>query len=138
VSRPPPPDVEEARIAALLAARARGDASPAEAIELDLYVQQHPELAARVERAARQGELGQGWLARVEADHQVALTEAAPRARAERSVGAGLVGVGVALSFVAPAVGAPLLGAGMLVLLYSVVRVRLRTHANDPYKDVIR
>jgi hypothetical protein len=50
----------------------------------------------------------------------------------------GLAVTGLVLSLVVPAVGAPLLGAGTLVLLYSVVRVRLRTHSTDPYKDVIR
>ncbi|MCX4246216.1 hypothetical protein [Paraliomyxa miuraensis] len=72
------------------------------------------------------------------ADHQIERTEQAPRARAERAVGAGLAVAGLAASFVAPVVGAPLLGAGTLVLLYSFIRVRLRTHATDPYKDVIR
>lgn len=138
MSEPTPSDAEEARIEELLAAQTRGDATEAQTEELALYVGERPELAARVEQAARNGELGQGWLVRVEADHQVELVEQAPRARMERTVGAGMAVAGLVLSFVAPAVGAPLLGVGSLVLLYSIIRVRLRTHAADPYKDVIR
>lgn len=139
MSVPPPqsPDAEDARVDELLAARTRGDATEAQTEELALYLEQRPELRARVEQAVRDGELGQGWLARVEADHRVALVEQAPRARLERTVGIGLAGVGFVLSMMTPW-GAPLLGAGTLVLLYSVIRVRLRTHATDPYKDVIR
>ncbi len=138
MSEPPLPDVEDERIDALLEAHARGQASDAERVELELYVAQRPELAARVEQAARHGELGEGWLARVEADHQIERAEQAPRARIERAAGASIAVVGTVLSFVAPVVGAPLVGVGSLVLLYSFIRVRLRTHATDPYKDVIR
>ncbi|MCA9712310.1 MAG: hypothetical protein KDK70_41120 [Myxococcales bacterium] len=131
-------DVEERRIEALLAAQTRGSASAAEAEELALYVQQRPELRERVEQARRHGELGQGWLERVERDHQVQLAEQAPRARLERGLGLGLAGVGMVLWLLSPVIGAPVVGMGTLVLLYSIVRVRLQTHATDPYKDVIR
>ena len=138
MSQATPPDAEDLRIDELLAARARGEATAAQAEELALYLEQRPELRERVEQAARQAELGQGWLQRVEADHQVQLVEQAPRARLERAAGLGLVGLGFVLSFLAPIAGGPLLGLGTLVLLYSIVRVRLGTHAVDPYKDVIR
>ncbi len=133
-----PPDAEEHRIDELLAAQTRGTASQAETEELALYVRQRPELRARVEEAVRTGTLGQGWLERVERDHQVHLAEAAPRARLERGVGLGLAGAGMVAWFLSPLVGAPLVGLGTLVVLYSLVRVRLRTHEIDPYKDVIR
>lgn len=132
------PDVEDARIEQLLAAQTRGTASEAETEELALYVQQRPQLRQRVDQAVRDGELGQGWLERVERDHQVQLAEAAPRARFERGLGLSLAGVGMLLWFLSPVAGAPLVGMGTLVLLYSLVRVRIKTHATDPYKDVIR
>jgi hypothetical protein len=138
VSEAEPPDVEDLRIEELLAAQARGDTTEAQTEELALYVEQRPELRARAEQAVRHGELGQGWLSRVEADHRVELVEQTPRVHLERGVGLGLVALGFVLAFVVPVGGAPLIGLGMLVLLYSFVRVRLRTHAIDPYKDVIR
>lgn len=132
------PDVEEERIEQLLAAQTRGNASEAETEELALYVQQQPRLRHRVEQAVRDGQLGQGWLERVERDHQVQLVEDAPRARLERGLGLGLAGVGMLLWLLSPVAGAPVVGVGTLVLLYSLVRVRIKTHAADPYKDVIR
>jgi anti-sigma factor RsiW len=138
VSEATPPDIEDVRIEELLAARARGNATEAQTEELALYVEQRPELRARVEQAQQHGELGRGWLSRVEADHEVELAEQTPRVRLERGSGLGLLGLGAVLSFIMPFVGTPLLGLGTLVLLYSVARVRLRTHAIDPYKDVIR
>lgn len=138
MSEAEPPDAEDLRIEELLAAQARGSATAAQIEELALYVEQRPGLHARVEQASRHGELGQGWLARVEADHQVELAERAPRVRSERTVGLGLVGLGAVLSFLMPVVGLPLLGLGTLVLFYSIARVRLQAHAIDPYKDVIR
>jgi len=138
MSEATPPDVEELRIEELLAARGRGDATAAQAEELALYLEQRPELRERVEQAEQHGELGRGWLARVEADHQVERAEQSPRARLERGAGLGVAAVGMVLTFVAPVVGAPLLGVGTLLLLYSFIRVRLQTHAADPYKDVIR
>lgn len=132
-------DIEDRRIDELLAAQTRGTATEAETEELALYVTQRPELQARVDKAVRDGELGEGWLERVERDHQVQRVEQSPRARLERGVGVGLAGVGLLLWYVAsPVTGAPVLGIGALVVLYSLIRVRLATHATDPYKDVIR
>ncbi|MEM9458251.1 MAG: hypothetical protein AAGF11_29010 [Myxococcota bacterium] len=133
-----PRDVEEERIEQLLAAQTRGTASEAETEELALYVHQQPRLRHRVEQAVRDGELGQGWLERVERDHQVELVEQSSRARLERGLGLGLAGVGMVLWFLSPVAGVPVVGIGTLVLLYSLVRVRLLTHSTDPYKDVIR
>lgn len=138
MSKEEPLDAEDLRIEELLGAQTRGDATAAQTEELALYVEQRPELRARVEQAVQHGELGQGWLSRVEADHRVELAEQAPRVRLERGAGLGMVGLGFVLSFLVPAAGTPLLGLGMVVLLYSFVRVRLKTHAIDPYKDVIR
>jgi len=138
VSEASPRDAEQRRIEELLAAQARGGATPAETEELALYVEQEPALAARVRRAVEDGELGRGWLERVERDHQVQQIEHSSRARLERNVGLSMAGVGFFLSFFASAAGVSLLGMGTLVLLYSLIRVRLKTHATDPYKDVIR
>lgn len=137
MSESTPPDAEQQRIDELLAAQTHGTATAAEVEELALYVAERPELQAQAERAAEDARLGKGWLERVNRDHQVQLAEQSPRANVERGVGLGLAGLGLVTSFINP-IGVPILGIGGLVLLYSLVRVRLKTHKNDPYKDVIR
>jgi len=132
------PDAEDRRIEQLLAAQTRGRATEAETEELALYVEHRPDLRQRVEQAVRDGELGRGWLDRVERDREVEQTEQAPRARVERGLGLGMAVVGMVAWVPLPLLGGPLLLLGTLVLLYSLVRVRLATHAKDPYKDVIR
>lgn len=131
-------DVEEHRIEELLAAQTRGSATEAETEELALYVERRPDLQRRVERAVRDGELGAGWLVRVERDHQAELAEQTPRARAERGLGLGIAGIGLLAWMASPVVGAPIVGMGALLIVYSFARVRLQTHATDPYKDVKR
>ena len=37
-----------------------------------------------------------------------------------------------------PAVGLPMMGIGIILLMYSIIRVRLATHRDDPYKDIQR
>ncbi len=133
-----PPEPEQQRIDELLAAQTRGTATPAETEELALYVQARPELQREVVRAVDKGELGRGWLERVERDDQLQRVEHSAQVRMERGLGVGLFGLGTALSFVAPSIGVPMLGMGALLAMYSVVRVRLRTHRNDPYKDITR
>lgn len=133
-----PPDVEQVRIEQLLAAQTRGTATDAENEELALYLEQNPELLARIEQARRDGKVGEGWLVRVEQDHQVQLAEQSPRAQIERAAGLGMAALGTLLCFAAPAAGVPIMGMGLFVLLYSLIRVRIKTHAADPYKDIRR
>lgn len=131
-------DPEAARIEELLAAVARGEASDADREELALYTASNPDLPARIRDSARTGELGEGWLARVEGDNRVQLTEQSTVTRVERGAGLALVLGGMGLSLLAPGVGAVGIVAGFGVLLYSFARVRLKTHRDDPYKDVNR
>lgn len=133
-----PADPEAARIEELLAAVARGEATEADREELALYTASNPDLPARIQDSHRTGELGEGWLARVEGDNRVQMTEQATMTRVERGAGLALVLGGMGLSLVAPAAGGVGIVVGFGVLLYSFARVRLKTHRDDPYKDVNR
>jgi hypothetical protein len=131
-------DPEQKRIEELLGRSRTGEASDAEREELELYTRERPELLARVAAVDRERSLGEGWLQRVEADHRLKTVEAGARTRLERRVGLGLVVAGFVLEVLTPVIGGPVLGAGLLVLLYSYVRSRLREHKTDPYKDVVQ
>lgn len=133
-----PDDPELARIDELLAAVGRGEASDAEREELAMYASDHPDLPARIEASASAGELGQGWLARVERDDALQLHEHARTTRAERGAGLAMILAGMAAGFVSPTVGTVGIVGGFGVLLYSFLRVRMKTHRDDPYKDVER
>lgn len=131
-------DPEAARVDELLAQHRHGRATEAESEELALYVRDRPELRPRVDQAAREGVLGEGWLARVERDHQVQKIENSGRARVERGIGLVLVIGGYLLTLATPAVGGAAIAAGFGLLLYSIVRTRLASRASDPYEDVVR
>lgn len=132
------PDPENERVNALMIRAMEGSDTPAEREELVLYAERDPQVLARLEHAERQGRLARGWLERVRGDSELQRVEHSRSARLERGVGLGLLAVGTVLTFVAPVLGSAALGAGALTLLISFVRVRLSTHAADPYKDVMR
>ncbi|MEM7154423.1 MAG: hypothetical protein AAF799_16370 [Myxococcota bacterium] len=138
MSPAPQRDAEQVRIEELLAAQTHGTATEAENVELALYLEQDPQLQARIDRARRDGQVGEGWLTRVERDHEVQRAETSPRAQMERAAGLGMATLGTLLCFAAPAAGVPIMGMGFFVLLYSLIRVRIKTHAADPYKDIKR
>lgn len=129
-------DPEAQRIEELLGRVRAGEVSDAETEELALYSKGDPALIERAQEAGRQGELGQGWLARVQADESLARREAAPRTRVERIVALGFIALGYGLFLVSPAVGAGAMAAGAAGLIYSLIRARAA--APDPYKDVER
>ncbi|MEZ4380708.1 MAG: hypothetical protein R3A79_05145 [Nannocystaceae bacterium] len=131
-------DPERQRVEELLACVTRGAVSEAEREELQLYAEAHPELREAIARAEARGELGQGWLARVEADDAIATIEGSRGTMIERGVGLALLFGGLVASFGAPITGSAALVAGLLILVASFVRVRLATHRSDPYKDVQR
>ena len=131
-------DPEAARVDELIASHRHGRATEAESEELALYVRERPALREKVDRAAREGALGEGWLARVEKDHQVQRVENSGRAKAERGIGAVLVIGGYLLTMLSPAGGGIAIAAGMSLLLYSIIRTRLATRGTDPYEDVVR
>jgi len=128
-------DPEAERVAELLARVTRGELSEAEAEELELYAADSPELRATIAARTRQASLGGGWLARVEVDHQVTALERSPTVRLERTLGVGLVALGLLGAVLAPLYAAGALGLGLLVLLVSWLRVN---HHRDPYKDIQR
>lgn len=129
-------DPESLRIEQLLERVRGGEISDAETEELALYTKADPALTGRAEEAARQGDLGQGWLARVRADEALARREARPSTRIERIVALGFIALGYGLFLVSPAVGAGAMAAGAAGLVYSLIRARAA--APDPYKDVER
>jgi hypothetical protein len=131
-------DPEAARLDELLHKAERGGASEAESEELALYAAADSALEARIEAAGRRGELGRGWLERVHKDDALRRMQTEGRVRLERGAALGLGALGFLLMFLNPALGITALGSGVVVLLYSVIRVRARTHRDDPYKDVQR
>ncbi len=120
----------------------RGQVTDAETEELALYVAEDPSLRAEIATRAKQAELGEGWMARLEADHAIARVETGPRAKLERGAGLALFVAGVAATpltaAVAPALGPTLVLLGLAILIWSFARVRLATYSDDPYKDVQR
>ncbi len=133
-----PLDPEDARIEELLARVARHEATDAEREELAMYEAERPDLPARIQERARARELGGEWMARIEGDHRVQRHEQARTTRVERTAGLAMILGGMALGFLAPTAGTVGIVGGFAVLMYSFVRVRLRTHRDDPYKDVNR
>lgn len=131
-------DPEAARIDELLERHLGGDATDAETEELALYHEARPDLRAKIDESMARGSVGHGWLARVRKDEAIAITDSSARARAERATGLALLVGGWGLSIPLPAIGLPMMGIGFIVLMYSIVRVRLATHRDDPYKDIQR
>lgn len=131
-------DPETARIDELLERHLGGDATDAETEELALYHEERPDLRARIDESMARGPVGQGWLERVRKDEAIATVDGSSRARTERATGLALLVGGWGLSIPLPAVGLPMMGIGFIVLMYSIVRVRLATHRDDPYKDIQR
>ena len=138
VSDPSHDDPEDARVDALVDRALEGSVTAEEREELALYAEHQPQVLARLREAERQGRLAEGWLERVKADAEIERVERSRTARLERGVGLALLAAGYPLMLWLPFVGLTALGAGFFVLAYSFVRVRLATHAKDPYKDVIR
>lgn len=133
-----PDDPEHERVQALLQRSLAGTATDAESEELALYATDRPDLRDHIEAQVQRGALGHGWLERVQRDQSIAEVDGSRRAQLERGVGLTLLLSGWLLVYLSPVVGGPVAGAGLLILLYSLIRVRLATHAQDPYKDIER
>ncbi|MEZ4450235.1 MAG: hypothetical protein R3B09_12230 [Nannocystaceae bacterium] len=131
-------DPERRRVEELLDKVTHGQVSEAEREELALYSERDPDLEQVIAERGREGALGQGWLERVTADHEIQRVEAAPRARIERGVGLAFFAAGVGVSLVAPVTGTVALLVGLGILLLSFLRIRLQTARRDPYKDIQR
>lgn len=135
---PPEGDPEAARIDELLERHLGGDATDAESEELALYHEERPDLRAKIDETMARGPVGHGWLERARKDEAIAAIDTSARARMERATGLALLVGGWGLSIPLPAVGVPMMGIGLILLMYSIVRVRLATHRDDPYKDIQR
>lgn len=127
---------EEVRINQLLALVRTGEADDSAREELELYTEERPGLAERIEAAEKQAALGAGWLVRVEADKKLQARERKPTVVAERGLGLGLAGAGWLVSLAAPVVGGAMMAAGVGLLTWSFVRTRLSSWRSDPYRDV--
>jgi hypothetical protein len=112
-----------------------GEATEAEQEELALYAEGDPAVALLSRRADEERTLGGTWLSRVAADRRIEAAERSPVVVAERGLGMALLIGGLVGVFFVPALGlAAAAGAG--ILGFSVLRVRLRTAMDDPYKDI--
>jgi len=131
-------DPEAQRVNELLDRAALGQATPAEETELALYIGEHPELASEAARRAEQARLGAGWIERLDADAKIARVEHSRLTKIEQGMGIALTFGGVGLSFVAPIVGALAIFLGLALTIWSVIRVRLGTYKDDPYRKVNR
>jgi len=129
-------DLERARVDALLRRARGGIATDAEKEELILHGVDVPEVVG-VDTGGVQTPDDRNWMQRSEADEHMIAAESTPLVRTERAAGVGLLVGGMVFGFVfPPAILASLAGAGLLT--WSVVRVKLQTLGQDPYKDIER
>jgi Flp pilus assembly protein TadB len=135
MARGPDRDPERERIDELARRVREGAATEAEREELALYSEERQEVAEVVTRADADRRLGGQWLARVEADRRIEAAERTPFVIAERAVGMTLAVAGVVGALFLPVLGVATF-AGLGILGLSVFRVRARTAARDPYKDI--
>lgn len=142
----------DARREELMVKVADGVATPLEREELMADIAGDDELMRELEAHRALKATTDGWIERLKLD---ALEDAAvrsPVARAERAVGVSLVvggtcvlgGFGLVELLLDPSaplwvkLGTAAVLGGLALLLFSVVRWRLTTHAADKYKEVIR
>ncbi len=129
---------EAARVQALLDRQGLKTATEAEREELAIYVAEHPELADEAARRAEQARLGGAWLERLDADAKIAQVEESRVTKLEQGLGLALFFGGTALAFAAPVAGTVAMLLGLALTIWSVVRVRLSTYRDDPYRKVKR
>lgn len=138
-------DPELRRVAELLAAERSGSLDDAEEVELSLYRDEHPSLVAHAQ--ARLGALvlpsstppgadDRAWLARHQQDESLARAHHTPWTRAERGTGLALIAGGWLAAIGGFMVGPFAVLAGIVLLLFSFVRVRLTR--SDPYDQIER
>lgn len=118
----------------LLARVRAGAATDAEREELALYAEDEPALATQLAR--RDNAQDDNWLQRVEADKMIRRRESGPMVRAERTVGLAMLLGGLAVGVVAPIAGSVCVIGGTSLLLWSLIRTRVQSLRDDPYKDI--
>ncbi|MGB1013816.1 MAG: hypothetical protein ACPG4T_06770 [Nannocystaceae bacterium] len=131
-------DPEAQRVNELLDRAALGQASTAERTELALYTEEHPDLASEAARRAEQARLGAGWIERLDADAKIARVEQSRLTKIEQGMGIALTFGGAGLAFVSPILGSLVIFLGLALTIWSVIRVRLGTYKDDPYRKVKR
>jgi hypothetical protein len=129
-------DPERSRALALAERVGRGIVTESEMEELALLVADRTDLRQAIDEEVRRRSLGAGWLERVEADRKVRREEQRPLALIERASGMGLVVLGFVTSPLLPALSAPAMIAGTGLIAWSLVRVKLKTYKNDPYRNI--
>jgi hypothetical protein len=129
-------DPEQRRVVELLLRQRRGLLEDAEQVELDIYRGEQPELVSAAEAQAEQAALGQGWLARVEADEALRKAERTPGTRIERAAGVVLLGAGWLATIAGWQLGPVMVVGGIVILIASMIRVRVGRGRRDPYDDV--
>lgn len=125
-------DTEAQRIEYLLHRVRIGEATEAELEELQIYAAERPTLRETVSHALATRDLGNGWLARVDADNKLQRAERA--VWPERAAALAMTIFGYFLIAASPAIGLGLFGFGTALLIVSMVRVRV-SH-RDPYTQV--
>lgn len=144
--------LDEQRLAELMVKVVDKVATPAEREELMRFVVDDPDLRRELESQQAFKAVTDGWMDRLEADLAADRDRNDVVRSAERGLGVGLVLLGLAVLwawgivelFLDPAAPLPLklgmgaLGAGSLLLLIHVVRVRWFSGDTDPYSKVIR
>ena len=111
-------------------------AGEAERVELELYLEQYPQLREPFERRSQEVALGADWLVRVKADRSLQRRERSRLVRIERGVGLGLMGAGTLLSPVLGVIAPLAVVSGMGVLVWSFVRLRFQEIKDDPYRRI--
>jgi hypothetical protein len=131
-------DPERRRLDELIGRVAAGEASEAERVELDMYLEDDPALQAEIDQRIREHDPDAHWLARAEADRRITRRDSSARVRAERTVGLGLVAGGFVLGPLLPVAAPAALLAGVGLLTWSFVRLRLEELRDDPYRKIDR
>lgn len=128
-------DPELRRVAELLAAERSHALDEAEAVELALYRDEQPSLVAGAQTQLAVSD-DKAWLARHEQDESLARAHATPFSRVERGVGLALMAGGWLAAIGGFVVGPFAVLAGIVLLLFSFIRVRLTR--SDPYDQIDR
>jgi hypothetical protein len=127
-------DPARRRLDELVALVAAGRADEAERTELELYLEDHPELRAHLAPAGPPAD--QHWLVRATADERVRRLERRRGVVAQRVAGGALLAGGFLLAPLLPVAAPIAIVAGAGVLVWSFVALRVRELRNDPYQEI--
>ena len=132
------PDPGRKRFTELVALLEAGRASDADREELELYVAEDPALRQELAVRPPPRAADRDWLARITADERVQRLEKSRGVLAERVVGGALLGAGVLLAPAVPVLGGAAVIAGVGVLVWSTIALRVRELRDDPYREIER